>query len=375
LRKQWDAHGSRAPLHAALTFVDDWLALGAGTRLALAKRSGCAPAVDDARVSALLCAAYQRPLEPRALSYIRRAIVKHREGDATLALMHLATTGLWPLTQPKQAAYRLFIADALMKAGMTTRNVLRTLGFDPAQIDGIEKYSPDQPRVPAGNGRPSGQWTRDGAGDAPAPGASAGSEAGHDRPPDRQSSAGGEAGSSGPHGSTEISVTLHKPSQPGRVLSDANPDPIKPGARYAQVAIGKVPYQGDPRIGGTTGALVDILAMVDAAIPRGVGPLYGIAVHVAFANAVRAANLPGIGTDGVEQSFSVNDVVDYGTDSSIRTDVSLWDDAHTNVIAIYDLKTGGAKLSSARAEQLRNAVTLQDGADKPVVFELRIKRN
>lgn len=98
LRKQWDGHGSRAPLHAALTFVDDWLVLGTGTRLALAKRGVCSPAIDDARVSALLCAAYQRPLEPRALGYIRRAIVTHGEGDATLALMHLAMTALWPLT-------------------------------------------------------------------------------------------------------------------------------------------------------------------------------------------------------------------------------------------------------------------------------------
>lgn len=60
-------------------------------------------------------------------------------------------------------------------------------------------------------------------------------------------------------------------------------------------------------------------------------------------------------------------------DNSIRTDVSLWDNTGTSVIAIYDLKTGGARLSNARAEQLRNGVT--QGADKPIVFELRIKRN
>ncbi|MGO9769511.1 MAG: hypothetical protein ACLPSW_08145 [Roseiarcus sp.] len=375
LRKQWDAHSSRAPLHAALTFVDDWLVLGAGTRLALAKRGVRPPAIDDARVSALLCAAYQRPLEPRALGYIGRAIVKHGEGDETLALMHLAMTALWPLTQPKQAAYRLFMADALMKAGMTTRDVFHALGFDSALIERIEKYSPDQPRVPAGNGRPSGQWTRDGAENTPAPGRSAGSEAGRDRPSERQSSVGGKPGSSGSRVSAEISVTLHEPPRPEQILSDANPDSIRPGEQYAQLVIGKVPYKGDPRIDGTTDALVAILAAVDAAIPGGVGPLYGIAVHVAFANAVRAANLPGVGTIGAEQSFSLNDVANYGTDGSIRTDVSLWDDAHENVIAIWDLKTGGAKLSNARADQLRNGVTLKDGVDKPVVFELRIKRN
>ena len=101
------------------------------------------------------------------------------------ALMHLAMTALWPLTQPKQAAYRLFMADALMKAGMTTREVWHALGFDSALIERIEKYSPDQPRVPAGNGRPSGQWTRDGAENAPVPGRSAGSGARNDRPSER----------------------------------------------------------------------------------------------------------------------------------------------------------------------------------------------
>lgn len=99
LRKQWDARDARASLHAALSFVDDWLVLGAETRLAPAKRgdpaSGSAPdADDDARINALICAAYGRPLAPGAFRYIRRAIVKHGEGDSTLATMHLAMTGL-----------------------------------------------------------------------------------------------------------------------------------------------------------------------------------------------------------------------------------------------------------------------------------------
>ncbi|MFZ1962196.1 MAG: hypothetical protein WAU78_01775 [Roseiarcus sp.] len=372
LRKQWDGHGSRAPLHAALTFVDDWLVLGTGTRLALAKRGVCSPAIDDARVSALLCAAYQRPLEPRALGYIRRAIVTHGEGDATLALMHLAMTALWPLTQPKQAAYRLFMADALMKAGMTTRDVWHALGFDSALIERIEKYSPDQPRVPAGNGRPSGQWTRDGVGDLEAPALSSRSRAEHEGASDTASSIGSDTGSSDSRESTEFSVTLRQPSQPDQVLSDANPDPIKAGEQYAQIAIAKVPHTGDPRIDTTTDTLLETLAMIDAGIPRGVGPLYGTALHVAFANAVRALNLPGIGTEGVEQSFSLLDVAKYGAAGTIRTDVALWDDAQKNVIAIYDLKTGGATLSGGRVRDLMSRVP---GGANAIVFEIRADRN
>jgi hypothetical protein len=118
--------------------------------------------------------------------------------------------------------------------------------------------------------------------------------------------------------------------------------------------------------------LLDILAMVDAGIPRGVGPLYGTALHVAFANAVCAANLPGIGTAGVEQSFSMIDVAKYGAAGTIRTDVALWDDAQKNVIAIYDLKTGGATLSPARVHELMSRVP--GGADA-IVFQIRADRN
>jgi len=372
LRKQWDAHGSRAPLHAALTFVDDWLVLGAGTRLASAKRGVRSPAIDDARVSALLCAAYQRPLEPRAFSYIRRAIVKYSEGDAALASMHPAMTGLWPLKQPKHAAYRLFMADGLMRAGMTPLEASRALDLDSASVDRTEKYSPDQPRVPAGNGRPSGQWTRDGVGDLEAPALSFRSRAGHEGASDTESSIGSDAGLSDLHESTEFSVTLRQPSQPDQVLCDANPDPIKPGGQYAQIAIAKVPHTGDPRIDKTTDLLLNTLAAVDAGIPRGVGPLYGTALHVAFANAVRALNLPGIGTEGVEQSFSLLDTAKYGAAGTIRTDVALWDDAQKNVIAIYDLKTGGATLSGGRVRELMSRVP---GGATAIVFEIRADRN
>ena len=52
-----------------------------------------------------------------------------------------------------------------------------------------------------------------------------------------------------------------------------------------------------------------------------------------------AMDLPGIGKDGVEQSFKLEDVVNYGVAGSIRTDVVLRD-AGDRVMAIYDVKTG-----------------------------------
>jgi hypothetical protein len=90
---------------------------------------------------------------------VRRALAKAREGDAPLALTHLALAGAGRLTDPRDDARRLFIADGLMKAGVPPRTILQALGGAPAPADLARAYNPDQPRVPAGNGRPSGQWT------------------------------------------------------------------------------------------------------------------------------------------------------------------------------------------------------------------------
>lgn len=90
-------------------------------------------------------------------------------------------------------------------------------------------------------------------------------------------------------------------------------------------------------------------------IPNQSPNVYGVAVHTNFATSVKAADLPGIGPKGVEQSFKLEEVVKYGVAGSIRTDVVLRNVA-LEVIAIYDVKTGGAVLSASRADQLRSHV-------------------
>jgi hypothetical protein len=60
----------------------------------------------------------------------------------------------------EDAAYRLSLAAKLIDAGVAPRDLARELGFDlPA---GLLKYNPDQPRVPAGSGKESGEWTSSG---------------------------------------------------------------------------------------------------------------------------------------------------------------------------------------------------------------------
>jgi hypothetical protein len=73
-----------------------------------------------------------------------------------LAHIHLAHAGL-PPCGPDQAL-RLFVADELIEAGVSPETLMKAQGFDPAPL-ALLKYSPDQPRVPAGSGRESGEWT------------------------------------------------------------------------------------------------------------------------------------------------------------------------------------------------------------------------
>jgi hypothetical protein len=51
---------------------------------------------------------------------------------------------------------RLFAADELLELGVPPDTLMKAQGFDPASL-ALLKYSPDQPRVPAGHGRESGQ--------------------------------------------------------------------------------------------------------------------------------------------------------------------------------------------------------------------------
>jgi hypothetical protein len=71
------------------------------------------------------------------------------------AYMHLAHAGLRPLGDSPCGAYRLFFADYAMAQAASPRAVLVNY------IEAVEKlYNPEEPRVPAGSGPTSGQWTR-----------------------------------------------------------------------------------------------------------------------------------------------------------------------------------------------------------------------
>jgi hypothetical protein len=86
-------------------------------------------------------------------------VAKHwHGGDKSLASIHLAQIGLPDIGE--DAAYRLALAAELIQAGMAPRELAEELGLEPPA--GLLKYDPNQPRVPAGSGRESGQWTSSG---------------------------------------------------------------------------------------------------------------------------------------------------------------------------------------------------------------------
>jgi hypothetical protein len=125
---------------------------------------------------------------------------------------------------------------------------------------------------------------------------------------------------------------------------------------------------GISTIDDATDALAGKLAKVIDVLPKGSGPLYGIAVHTAFGLSVRFGNIRGIGVGDVEHTWGGDGR--YGSLDSVRTDVILRNDIG-EPIAIYDVKTGSARLSPARVQVLREAVA--PGSNIPVI-EMHIER-
>ncbi len=158
-----DAWRRAVPISPVLRFAPEGLVLGAGTVIIAADGARRLSGLhgQEARVMALLSAAYGRVVSPSVLGNIERAAKSWRERDDTLAYIHLAHVGLPELQEPCKAARRLFLADELMKAGGKPRAIFEILDLDAAFIDALEKlYNPAEPRVPAGSGKPSGEWTR-----------------------------------------------------------------------------------------------------------------------------------------------------------------------------------------------------------------------
>ena len=92
----------------------------------------------------------------------------------------------------------------------------------------------------------------------------------------------------------------------------------------------------------------DAANLAKANVGEGSGAIYGTNVHTEFANQIEQLQANGANISS-EVSYLNGKVVRYGTKGSVRADVVVGD--ITKPTAVYDLKTGGAKMT---AKQMAN---------------------
>jgi hypothetical protein len=119
---------------------------------------GTSLAGQEARVMALLSAAYNRAVDPsvlRSFEAAERFIKRQEPATAMIVLIQSGIPSL-PKTEPErtQALWRLFASDAFLADGVAPTELLKVWGYDPALV---KTFNPDQPRVPAGSSG-GGQW-------------------------------------------------------------------------------------------------------------------------------------------------------------------------------------------------------------------------
>jgi len=208
----------------------------------------------------------------------------------------------------------------------------------------FEKYSPDQPRVPAGNPH-GGEWT---------------SEGGSGSASDSTATSGAAADGSSNRGAQFAALDTG-------TRTDAS-TPV-PGVQYAagrpQVVINPSALTGIQQVDDTTKRLGEILA--DTIDELGVflksPQYYGILVHDFFAVNVLLAGIQGIGLSDVEASFQLPPGYDSAK-NSVKPDVVLRNYVG-DIIAIYDVKTGDEGVDPSRERELRAATGV--GPDVPVI--------
>jgi hypothetical protein len=215
----------------------------------------------------------------------------------------------------------------------------------------IKTFDPNQRRVAAGN-PDGGQWTKEEGGASDTSTSPANVAPSPQLLPSITRYASLDTG-------VQTDASNGGASFPVEIPTSADSGTSRPDDRYSALTVHRYDRTGDPLIDKTTDILFqtlvrDAVLMDRAQVLLGkAGPaLYGTMVHFAFATDVRWQDLPGIGRDGVEQSFSAEDVVQYGANGSIRTDVVMRD-ADGHIIAVWDVKTGNAELTDARRQEIR----------------------
>ncbi|MGD0633563.1 MAG: hypothetical protein ABSA13_04690 [Beijerinckiaceae bacterium] len=117
---------------------------------------------DHDRIIALVAATTRR-IPPGLTGHFQAAAAQWRRGNKVQANFHLAFARLPRLDGPDDA-FHLFSAEQFLFTGFSPALLMQELGFEKSQI-ALLKF-PGQPRVPAGSGKPSGEYSSGQQGDA-----------------------------------------------------------------------------------------------------------------------------------------------------------------------------------------------------------------
>ena len=139
------------------TWTDSGLRLGASTRLA--RRV----AGEEGGLLAKLSIAYGKAWPPSILKSFQLAERRFREGDLAMSAMLVALCGVTKFEDRRQAKTLHILAGLLDGREVNAVEAMEIAEIDSANVVALGKYSVDEARVPAGNARESGRWTRDGA--------------------------------------------------------------------------------------------------------------------------------------------------------------------------------------------------------------------
>lgn len=166
LRDEFQQRRGARPFYPSAIFTDDGIRWGADTQLsqtlcASPQAQSSGDIHERERALALAAVAAKSP-RPDLIRHLEAASQHWRAGDPVQANLRLAFARL-PRLDPHDA-YRLFLADKALALGVSPGTLLKELGFPDAQR-ALLKY-PGQDRVPAGSGRPSGEFSSGQQGDA-----------------------------------------------------------------------------------------------------------------------------------------------------------------------------------------------------------------
>lgn len=157
-REKFERRVRSRPLRSVPEMTDHGVVLGVDTVLFAvdAHVTRHQPDHADLRLLALLGVACKRRVASDVIKHVRKASMQWASGNKSLARIHLAFASL-PRLEGREDAFQLFWADELMEAGVAPSALLKAIDLNAGMLD-LRKFNPNQPRVPAGNGRESGRW-------------------------------------------------------------------------------------------------------------------------------------------------------------------------------------------------------------------------